>query len=210
MRSNQCCFQAKAPRYRKLSSHTSLVLGHNDHKSCPRRRHPCFAHVDSHRLETPVRPRMRTLWNIWSGGHVSLMDGPVNNWLSLLQRLCRRRYACRRYLRSSTRWSLLLVLTDLSSMGDAKKILGTMVMQHVRSQIEPATAMLCVCASTYRPRFANWKNRTVKISQPSRVGQRHQVSEVGKHVTRPRPSYVNCNVNDDSMFVWVQRQDCWV
>jgi len=33
-------------------------------------------------------------------------------------------------------------------------------MQHVLSQIEPATAIICVSVSTYRPLFEDWKKRT--------------------------------------------------
>jgi len=46
-----------------------------------------------------------------------------------------------------------------------------MIMQHVWSQIELATMMMCVCASTYRPLFVNWGNKTVEISKVSRASQ---------------------------------------
>jgi hypothetical protein len=39
-------------------------------------------------------------------------------------------------------------------------------MQHVWSQVEPATAIVCVCVSTYRPLFEDWKNRTAEVSSP--------------------------------------------
>ncbi len=41
-----------------------------------------------------------------------------------------------------------------------------MVMQHVWSQVEPATAIVCVCVGTYRPLFEDWKNRIAEVSMP--------------------------------------------
>lgn len=48
----------------------------------------------------------------------------------------------------------------------ANKITGTMVMEHVWSQGEPAMAIVCVCASTYLPLFRDCGTRTAKVSSP--------------------------------------------
>jgi len=58
-----------------------------------------------------------------------------------------------------------------------------MVMQHVWSHVEPATAIICVCVSTYRPLFEDWMNRTAKVSSPfsnstpSRASPRRQLQQ---------------------------------
>jgi hypothetical protein len=72
-----------------------------------------------------------------------------------------------------TRWCLR---THLSTC-EAKTASDTMVMQHVWSQIEPATAIICVSVSTYRPLFEDWKKRTARVSGPFRASPRRQLQQ---------------------------------
>jgi hypothetical protein len=95
-------------------------------------------------------------------------------------------------------------------------------MQHVWSQVELAMAMICVCASTYRPLFEGWKNTTAKIPKPCsirsrasprrrlRQGSEGQIYGLFDRPTGPNASRVDRHVTGNRGFSGRQIDRMWV
>lgn len=221
MLSNQRCFPAEAPQHRKMSSYPILVLGHNDYKSDPRHCHFLSAVMVCNRLKTSVGKEKLALWNFRSRGHVSCSCGRASSCLNMSQGLRCWNNACRRHWRASIRRSHRLVSVCSSFSCETKALAGTVVMEHVWSQVEPATSIICACIITFRPRFEDWKIKRVRVSLPkvrntsSSTRPRHQQrrgpeglgDSLRYHTTWPVTRDRDCHVNEHHSFKGRQTHD---